>query len=247
MANVASRRGFLAALAAFTGAGTAGAVALAPAEGIAVMATPDAELIAAGARWRQAVAFRKEAEARYAGASRAAERALGECPTLLVADWKSDEYEILQLVDRSMTSFAYENWHGQFGDATFYSWTGPTLRAALAAVPGHFGRGGRTPFICRRLRALLPLADARDAARSRLARHHGMKQLGKAADAARKAEDEAAQLVIDLPASTLAGIALKLRYADARFAQNVERGGWNIPFPDFYTAVHASIRDAVPV
>ena len=66
MAQVASRRGFLAALAAFTGSTTAGTAALATAS---PAAEPDPELIAAEARWKQALAFLNEAEDRHGAAA----------------------------------------------------------------------------------------------------------------------------------------------------------------------------------
>lgn len=66
MTTASSRRGFLTALAAFTGAGPAGAASTVNV-GISHV-DPDHALHQADARWRQAVAYRKEADAR-AGAA----------------------------------------------------------------------------------------------------------------------------------------------------------------------------------
>lgn len=258
MSAPASRRGFLAAFAAFSGAGTTGALA-ATAErsghddhtfgdpGIKAV-EPDAALLAAEARWREAVAFAEEATKRYGAAYRAEEAALGPCPRELVAHWDDDEVvPLLRFIypDQRELLARETLWEEGIEGVTWgHSWTGAALRFVIPRAVTILGRGGRTPHVVRRLRSLIPLADARDIKRRAVENCFQSDALGDAMRDARKIEEEAVQRIIELPAATLTGVAVKLRYAEVWQADRREMSGWSLPLPGCFVAVHEAIRQA---
>lgn len=127
------------------------------------------------------------------------------------------------------------------GDGWSYVWTAAALRCAIRHAVPILGRGGFTPHAIRHFRSLIPIAEKRDAQREAVERRYGYDTLADAAQAARVAEEEAGALIVELPAATLAGIRVKLRYADDYLANRMSRERQTM-MPAPFKAVHEAVR-----
>ncbi|WP_375461126.1 hypothetical protein [uncultured Enterovirga sp.] len=246
MAN-ASRRGFLAALGALSG-GAAVPVAMAAAPAVAIPA--DAELIAAGEVWTRAAADRDAAQAAQAEAETGFRHAMGWCPPAL--RYQSFDCELVDLAREVTKATGVRlrpewDYFEEFGPETWANrWDGQMLRDLLRWLPEVRGRAGRTPFLIRRLRQLLPLAEARDAQNARWREHYQLDAHHEAGTATRKAVSEAEAAVIALPAATLAGVAVKARLAEEWLRYHSRQSGWSFKQPDCMMAVLRAALDASP-
>lgn len=234
-----SRRGFLAALSAI---GLTGA----PAAAQAVLHTPDppspdAELLAAGLRLAQAAEHEQRADAASATARGRFHDALGWCPiSLLISRDDQTEWELLRHLREHGGLDLTPDWDRfeHYGDDGMdQRWTGPMLRATLRSLRAINKRGGRTPNLIRHYRSLVLVADDRD---STSASWRERLDLDRLSDECRRAQEAvaAAQAEVEaLPATTLAGLAVKARHAQAWVDYNQRRGGWSLKLPACVQAV----------
>lgn len=92
-----------------------------------------------------------------------------------------------------------------------YAWTGEGLRAVIAKAVPALGRGGQTPHVIRRWRALLPIADAFDA---EVAAVRTLTDCARLSTEAADARDKAQALrchVLSTVATTPEGLAVQVR------------------------------------
>ncbi len=131
---------------------------------------PDHALLDLDAAQVAAQAELDTAQAAYQVASDAVGLVLSACPAELRAlvgeyrtfthplTWSSHRWGQIRFryIPRKRANPDVEHWETQ-------AWTGLALRRAISRAPVVLGHGGRTPFLIRRWKALLPIADAFDA------------------------------------------------------------------------------------
>lgn len=251
MTAAASRRGFLAAFGAYASgaaAPVAGAVQVASSGTIAAPARatfPDAELIEAGRRWTDALAAHTKAAADYGEAHQHYREALGWCPPELRLDYYDNELRDLMIEVREASGLrvapGWDHFEEYGWDSSVNRWDGEPLRAVLEWLPRLRGHAGRTPFIKRALRPLVPIAEARDAAESHGREHYRLDWLYDAYDATRKALDAVEHEIIALPAASLEGVAIKARVAERALAKWREHWPNHKPMPALEAVMLAAL------
>lgn len=177
----------------------------------------DAELFAAEAAHREAEAAWLAALMAHRVANDTFREALGPCPPELVA--MTDEVAAL-----TYSGTPYEvrccrafQWVGQTqGDTTTLRqvWTAAGLRVAIRYAVLIFGTGGQTPHRIRRWRSLLPIAEAFNARADVLDARFYVGDLSAAAREADRARVAAEARFSRIPARTVEGLAVKVRYMD---------------------------------
>lgn len=158
------------------------------------------------------------AAAAYKIARDAVNHVLISCPTELLA--QRSEYQSLvhplawshhrwghvrfRYIPRSEAISDIEHWQTQ-------AWTGAGLRQAIARAPIAQGRGGLTPFLIRRWKALLPAADVFDTRVEAVSVATGYSRLSHQQDAAIEGHKALIAAIEKSTATTPEGLAVLVR------------------------------------
>jgi len=180
-------------------AGSLAVAAPLPAISAPIVATPaqphpDAALVALGERWLRAHDAQERALEEWGVAYQQVYAVIVTCPPELFAT-RDEQIRVLggwrwpTLLGVSLRHVALD-W-GTEKAHTERAWTGEALRIAIARAVPMLGRGGKTPSLIRRWKALLPIADAFD---TRVETVESATDLQRLEQARRAAEDERREL-----------------------------------------------------
>jgi hypothetical protein len=176
---------------------------------------PDQHLLDTEAELVRATAAAEEASSASSAAHDALWKALGPCPTELVAPrwiigrlgWPGAHPELRR---RRLLQWVKTN--DPDDDGSSQAWTGNGLRSVIEYAVPAFGTGGQTPHRIREWKALLPVADAFDGRRAHFERLFRVNKLSDASRKARDAEYLLSRKLATFTASTVDGLGAITRH-----------------------------------